>query len=285
VNLKHLPIEYDGFEKLVDFFRKEAGLTFSETAAPTLDRKLRARMTVLGFRSFRQYATYLTSTPRPQHEIDSSLDLVTNHETYFFREEYQLRLFREDVLPQIKEMAESRHRLVLWSAGCSTGEEVYTMAMLAVESGLFDDWKVRVFGSDLSRRCIAAARQGHYAATTLRQVPPKFRQTFFIDDADGALVASTIRNRCVFARRNLLDRSRSPILGNVDAIFCRNVLIYLDVEAQHRLIDMFFHCLNPGGYLLLGHSESLLYVPNQFEIVRMHEDLVYRRPKKQVECV
>jgi hypothetical protein len=166
----------------------------------------------------------------------------------------------------------------VWSAGCSTGEEVYSIAILTRESNLFPGRSVRIFGSDISRRCLTAARRGVYGPSAFRAMPTDLRKRYFVDKPDGAHVADDLRSICQFGHLNLLDTARSTVVGRVDVIFCRNVLIYFDDASRRRVIEMFYERLLPGGYLLLGHSESLLNVSTAFELVHLREDLVYRKP-------
>jgi chemotaxis protein methyltransferase CheR len=191
--------------------------------------------------------------------------------------------------------AKSRQRLAIWSAGCSTGEEAYTIAILVQQSSLFhkrfdrpeagagaregaDGWDVRIYGSDISRRCVAAARRGVYGESSFRATSPEARRAFFHESPDGWHVCEPIRQLCHFGQMNLLDEDRSRILGRADAIFCRNVLIYFDPRSRKTAIEVLYDRLNPGGILLLGHSESLLNVSTAFELLHLKDDLVYRKP-------
>jgi chemotaxis protein methyltransferase CheR len=243
-----------------------------------LERRLRDRMTALGLKTYSEYYQYLRLSSFGQGEMDEAVDLLTTNETYLFREDYQLRAFRDEVLPILVTDAASKKRLTIWSAGCSTGEEVYTLAIIVSQSGRFDSWDVRIYGSDISRRCVAAARRGVYGASAFRAVGPDVRRSYFVDKADGSHVVDRIRALCHFGHMNLLDSDRARAVGRVDVVFCRNVLIYFDQRSRKRVIDMFYERLVPGGFLFLGHSESLLNVSTAFELVHLREDLVYRKP-------
>jgi chemotaxis protein methyltransferase CheR len=139
---------------------------------------------------------------------------------------------------------------------------------------------VRILGTDLSRRCVAAAKRAVYGRAAFRAVPPDYKQAYFEVDPEGTKVGGPIRSMCTFAQLNLLHPQKSSIVvGRMDAIFCRNVLIYLDASARMRVLDELYDRLAPGGFLMLGHSESLLNVSSRFEVVHLREDLVYRRPE------
>jgi chemotaxis protein methyltransferase CheR len=267
----------DEFRLLRDLFVMRTGLQFGPESRFALERRLRERLMVLKLTSFAEYHHYLRFGTQASAEWDEAIDLLTTNETYFFREEYQLRAFQAEVLPELADRASPRKRLTFWSAGCSTGEEVYTLAMLIAETGRFDDWEVRVFGNDISKRVLAVARRAVYGQSSFRAMPPRHAR-WFIETPDGRLVDERIRAMCHFGHMNLLDAGRSALLGRVDAIFCRNVLIYFDATSRRKVIDSFYERLQPGGYLFLGHSESLLHVTTAFEIVHLSSDLVYRRP-------
>jgi chemotaxis protein methyltransferase CheR len=267
---------------LRDLFSARTGLTFGLDARFALERRLRERLAVLNLTSFAEYYHYLRFNSRADEEWDEAVDLLTTNETYFFREAHQLRAFKDELLPKLAEQATNRRRIAVWSAGCSTGEEVYTIAILMHQGGYFDGWDVRIYGSDISRRCVAAARRGVYGAGAFRVTPPDIKKKYFVEREDGFHVSELIREKCHFGHVNLLHEDKTRVLGRADAIFCRNVLIYFDSHARKRVIDMFTERLYPGGVLLLGHSESLLNVSTAFELVHLREDLVYRKPLIEV---
>jgi chemotaxis protein methyltransferase CheR len=266
------------FRLLRELFNEHAGLMFGPETRLVMERRLRDRLGALQLSSFSEYYQLLRYEDRGRVELEEALDLVTINETYFLREAYQLRAFKDEVLPALRSVPQGRERISVWSAGCSTGEEVYSIALLIRESGLFPDRNARVFGSDISRRVLAHARKGVYGPGAFRAMSPDLRRRYFIERSDGAHVVEELRSVCQFGHLNLMDTPRSSIVGRVDVIFCRNVLIYFDDAARRRVIEMFYERLLPGGYLLLGHSESLLNVSTAFELVHLREDLVYRKP-------
>ena len=268
----------DEFRMLRDLVNGHAGIYFGDEALPVLERRLRERLLALGLRKYSEYYQFLQFSNTSVSELDEAIDLLTTNETYFFREDYQLRAFANEVLPRLADDAAARRRLSVWSAGCSTGEEVYTLAILIKEAGLFQNWDLRVYGSDISRRCVAAARRGIYGPSAFRTAPNAFRRDYFIERADGSHVVDPIRELCHFGHLNLMDSERVRVVGRVDAVFCRNVLIYFDQKSRKKVIDMFYERLIPGGYLFLGHSESLLNISTAFELVHLSEDLIYRKP-------
>jgi chemotaxis protein methyltransferase CheR len=287
----------DEYRLLRDLVSERLGVWFGPEARVSLERRLRERLTVRGVTNFADYYQVLKYSPVAAEEWEEAADLLTTHETYFFREDYQLRAFKNELLPMFAERGGSRKRLHVWSAGCSTGEEPYTIAILLLESGLFEGWDVRVYGSDVSKKCISAARRGVYGQASFRSTPDEERTKWFTRvDASGApggagaagiggegaevsyAVSPQVRSLCHFGQMNLLDDERTHLVGRCDIIFCRNVVIYFDAPARRRVIDMFYERLVPGGVLLMGHAESLLNVSTAFELLHLKEDLVYQKP-------
>jgi chemotaxis protein methyltransferase CheR len=272
----------DEYRLIRDLVSDRLGVWFGPESRMSLERRLRERLVVRGLGSFADYYQLLKYAPAAAEEWDEASELLTTHETYFFREDYQLRAFKNEVLPMAAKRLEARRRLHLWSAGCSTGEEAYTIAMLVLESRLFDGWDVRVYGSDLSKRCIAAARRGVYGPASFRTTSDEAKERWFVPAPAGPegsfSVAPVVRALCHFGQMNLLDDERTHLVGRCDVIFCRNVVIYFDAPARRRVIEMFYDRLVPGGVLLLGHAESLLNVSTAFELLHLQEDLVYRKP-------
>jgi len=182
----------EDFRLLRESVSARMGLALAPGARPGLERRLRERLAVLNLKTFAEYYQYLSFDPGAADEWDALYDLLTTTETYFFREDYQLRAFQNEVLPELIDRARPRRRLTIWSAGCSTGEEVYTIAMLIHEMNLVQGWEVRVFGSDISKRCIATARRGVYGPSSFRVTPKDKRRAYFIDRPDPQARKSVI---------------------------------------------------------------------------------------------
>jgi len=266
------------FLLLRDVIYEHAGLSFDGEAMFLFDRRLGERVEALGLRSFNDYYKYLRFNARAAAELDEAIERLTTKETYFFRQEYQLRSFATELLPRLLLSNADSKRLCIWSAGCSTGEEVYTLAMLVRDSAQFENWEVRIIGSDICKSNVATARRGVYQASSFRTTSDVMRARYFRDEADGVHVDDRVKQLCHFGQLNLLDAGRASMVGRVDVVFCRNVLIYFDLRSRRRVIDTLLERLLPGGYLLLGHSESLLNLSTAFELAHLREDLVYRKP-------
>ena len=277
--LDRIELRREEFESLREMFTERFGLATTPDARASMERRLQDRLIHHGHGTFAEYIQFLRFSGAAVDEWEELADVLTVHETYFWRDESQLRSVRDEVLPLLAEQGQGRRRLSIWSAGCATGEEVYTLAILVHESGLFRDWFVRIYGSDVSRRCVSVARRGVYAAPSFRAIPPEIRKQYFHERADGTHVAERIRSYCSFGQVNLSQPDKVRLVGRQDAIMCRNVLIYLDGPTRRVVTDGFLDRLNPGGILVLGHSESLAHVSNAFELLPLKGDLVYRKPR------
>lgn len=265
------------YHRLRDLLRERTGHAFGDEQVREFERRLRPRVMEHGFASFAEYHRFLRSASADE-ELQTVIDLITNNETYFFREDYQLQSFREETLPKLARDARNRRHLTCWSMGCSTGEEAYSIAVVLLESGLFDGWNLRVFGTDLSRKRVTAARRAIYGESSFRSTSPVRRSAYFVSTRAGTRVGPSVRAMCQFGQLNLLDLAQRSTIDQVDAIFCRNVLIYFTPEARNRVIQSIYDRLRPGGYLMLGHSESLLNDPGPFRPVHLNHDVVYHRP-------
>jgi chemotaxis protein methyltransferase CheR len=272
-------LSLERFRLLRDMFNRHCGIYFSDESRFLLESRLGERLLHLGFESFDDYYRHLNYHPEREAELEEAVDILTTNETYFFREDYQLRTFGHDVLHDLRSRLAPRRRLMIWSAGCSSGEEAYTIAMLVLDSGLFDGWDVRIFGSDINRRVLARARRAVYGPSSFRTTPPSMVARHFGEVEGGFRINDDVRGLCHFGQLNLLDEERLVSVGRADVIFCRNVLIYFDKRSKARAISLLHDRLNPGGYLLLGHTESLLNLSTEFELCYLSEDLVYRRPE------
>lgn len=266
------------FLRLRDLVYEESGIYFDEDGRASFERRLRPRVEALRLDGFEQYYLYLKFDRARATELPHTLDAVAVHETYFFREERALRAFAEEMLPEIAARRAAARTLRVWSAGCSTGEEAYTLAMLIMESGLFDGWRVELSASDLSERVIAEARRGVYDEPSLRVTDAERRAKYFTSCAKGGHeINSPVRALVNFGCFNLVDTRRFGIFDDLDVIFCRNVMLYFGADARRRTVDGFHRQLRGGGYLVLGASESLFTLNAPFRLARLRHDLVYQK--------
>lgn len=273
----HLDLPDDLFRLLRDAIYKRSGLYFSDTSKYLLQKRLSPRARELNFDSFQKYYYFLQYDPRAEQEFDQIFDLVTTNETYFLREPAQLEAFIKEIVPELVTRKPER-KVRIWSAGCSTGEEPYTIAMLLAEAGFHDRTAFEIFASDINQAVLTRARKGIYRENAFRTTPDSVRQRYFTQETETTWkISDEIRNRVSFGRLNLYDEARVSLLGQLDIIFCRNVIIYFDDASKKVVLNNFYNRLGDGGYLLLGHSESLISLSTHFRLRHLKHDMVYQR--------
>lgn len=270
------------FPLLRDLIYSYSGLFFSDDNRYLLERRLSPRLAHRQLSTFQEYYYYLKYDIGREQELSDIMDILTTNETYFFRESFQLKAFTDEIIPElIKVKAKHCEKTIrIWSAGCSTGEEPYTIAMLLLDKPELAGWKIEIIGTDISQRVLHHARKGVYGNTSFRVTEPRYKSRYFIDQDGGYRVGDRIREFVTFSRLNLYDSSKYLFLGKMDIIFCRNVIIYFDMLAKKRVIENFYNTLNPGGFLLLGHSESLMNITTAFRLRHFKNDMVYEKPLK-----
>ncbi len=278
------PMSKEEFRLLRELLLEGAGLVFDESARDRLERRLRERLEATGCRDFTDYYLRLRR-PGAQDEFARMLELCLTHETYFFREPRQLRSLEEEILPQLAATAErrpGRRVFRVWSAGCSSGEEPFTLAIILLRSAALRGFELDVMATDVSNAILARARRGVFGPGSFRDVDATLRDRYFRAVGNPAAgqweVKPEVREVVTFGRVNLWNPAEVAAVGGVDVILCRNVLIYFDREGRRRVVESMFERLRPGGFLLLGHSENLLQASTRFEAVSLAHDLVYRRP-------
>jgi len=266
------------FRLLRDLVYEASGILVRDEMKFVLEHRLAPRLEVLGLTDFEAYHRYLRTDLSRRQELEAAIEALTTHETYFFREPHQLKAFTDELLPLLRSTHEGGRRLRLWSAGCSSGEEPYTLAMLILDSGQFTGWDVEIYATDISKRVLATARRAEYGASALRATPKPYLERFFEPLGNRVRVREEVRALVSFGHLNLVDPGLSLLVPRADVVFCRNVLIYFDLAARKRVLRLLYEKLHPGGYLLLGHAENLIHLSADFELVHLENDLVYRRP-------
>ena len=274
-----IELSYEEFRLLRELVHDQFGLAVADDRRDWFARRLAPRLAFHDLASFADYHRFLRFDPGRRAELEAAAESLTNNETYFFREPLQLRAFAEEVLPALAAERSAERRLRVWSAGCSTGEEAFTVAALLLRSGLFAGWQLDVFGTDLSRRALAVARGGTYGTFSFRTPEAEVLRPCFRQVGERWVVGDELRAVVSFGHLNLLDERAAALVGTMDVVFCRNVLIYFDLPVRRRVVRTFHERLREGGWLLLGHSESLLHVSADFDLVQLRHDLVYRKPR------
>ncbi|MGB9867408.1 MAG: CheR family methyltransferase [Bacillota bacterium] len=273
------------FRQLRDYVNRKCGLFFPDRKLYYVERRVRIRMQALGLASFKEYLRYLISSPSEQ-ELQRLLDVLTITETFFFREVDQLNCLAQHLLPQMLDgpLGRVRPEIRVLSAGCSTGEEAYTAAII------LDDTlrKLRhrhllwhVLGTDVNTSAIQRAQQGVYTQRSVRAVPHHFLEEYFVAQGSHFEIAPRLRRHVTFAWGNLFDQKQVATWGTFDIVLCRNVLIYFDEKSRWRAIENLEGILKPGGFLLLGQVESLNRIPSALLPKRFGNATVFQKTPVQ----
>ncbi len=274
-----LPLEY--FIKLRDLIYERTGIRYEENKIYYIKKRLQIRMEQGQFQRIDEYLKFLKIMDRNGREFQELMNLLTVNETYFFREFSQLQVFAEACLPEViaKKQTAGRRSLKIFSAGCSTGEEAYTLAIILREMlEDFQRWDVLIKAADIDEKVLARARQGIYEQRSVKDVPPAYLRNYFSKPGSGQYaVNQEIKDMVVFEHLNLMDRRALRLEENYDFVFCRNVLIYFDDISRKQVVDKFYTILNQGGFIFLGHAESLSRITTAFKIRRMDEHIVYQK--------
>ena len=262
--------------QVAGIFRPDNETHFLETCC---DR----RMKIVGARTLREYFGQLTLGADRERELHNLLQEITAGETRFFRNPSQLQALREVVIPfliQEESKLPAKHFRV-WSAGCATGEEPYTLGMVLMEEsqGALQGRTIEVVATDWNDRRLAKAEGGVYSAESVSAVPPGYREKYFVPQDGRFQVCDELKSRVSFYRLNLLDESKMVFMKEMHVIFCRNVLIYFDGTSKRRLVQHFHHNLSPNGYLFLGKEESLFGIHDSFRLTHFPGAIAYRKTK------
>jgi chemotaxis protein methyltransferase CheR len=268
---------HDGdFRKIANLVTEKTGIVVNDRKRAFISGRLGRRLRALGLSSFSEYCHLLESSDGDSERLMLVNAITTNH-TAFFREPHHFDILVGSVLPAIAAAQGNRNgRLRIWSAGCSTGEEPYTLAMVLCEHrAMFPGWDIKILATDLDTNVVAHAAAGVYDADRLQSIPAPYLKKYVAVQPDcSGLMDDALRSLISFAPLNLLESW--PMKGPFDLIFCRNVVIYFDKPTQARLFDRHAELLKPDGWLIVGHSESLLNVTDRFQLVGR---TVYRRIK------
>ncbi|MDY3556013.1 protein-glutamate O-methyltransferase CheR [Gemmata sp. JC717] len=277
-----MDLPQEEFALIRDLIYDRTGLMFEDKKRPFLAPRVARRVRAARCDGPRDYYHLLRYGDPDGREFQELVDQVTTNETYFFRDYPQLECFANEVLPQVAEQKRraGEYALSVWSACCSTGDEAYTLAIIL--TACLDDfkrWDVRLLGTDIDTKVLAEARKAEYPRRNVKDVAPEYLERYFVPVRDGYRVADPIRKMVAFERLNLMDADRMGRQRGFDFVFCRNALIYFDDASRRRVLGGFHEALRPGGFVFLGHSESVGRITRAFEAVQFADGgVVYRKP-------
>jgi chemotaxis protein methyltransferase CheR len=266
------------FRRLCEFIYRRTGMVFTETKRYYVERRVVERMMETGSGSFSRYFSHLRADTRG--EIEQIINAFTVNETYFYREDHQLQCLTADLLPKRVCNRRKGDPIRIWSAPCSTGEEPYSVAMWLLENwSLVDDYEIEIIGSDIDTAVLEAARQGVFGKRALMRLSPYLVAKYFSQVAeDQWQILGDLRESVRFGEVNIVEAGETRPYGQFDVIFCRNVLIYFDDTSRRIAAENLFENLLPGGFICLGHTESMSRISSLFEVNRFTDAIVYQRP-------
>jgi len=278
---KSVRLTKNEFEELKDFIYRYCGVSFDDESKFIFEKRIYPRLQELNLKTFKDYIFLIKYDALREKEIDILLDTLITKETYFFREEYQLKAFTDEIIPEIMSIKKSNKErdITIWSAGCSTGEEPYTISILLNENIDLKKWDIEIIAFDINNYAIEKARAGVYSENSFRNMRSIYKGLYFDKTQDGKLkIKESTKKIVTFSRLNILDPVKTGLLKPADVIFCRNVLIYFDMETKKKAVNNFYNRMKKGGFILLGHAESLINISPLFKLRHLKNDIVYQKP-------
>ena len=278
---KAFRISNEEFLQLRDFIYEQCGIFIAENRKYLVENRLSNRLKDLNLKSFGEYYYFLRYDASKRTELNRLFEVVTTNETSFFRNVPQLDVFRDQVLKKIlaSQRAAGQKKLRIWSAGCSTGDEPYTLSIIIHEvlGAEIGAWDIKITANDLSEAVLASARQGLYTEYSLRTTPKEIIAKYFTQEGTQFRVNANIKKLVQFGQINLNDTMQLKRVERSHIVFCRNVIIYFDDAMKKHVINAFYDNLLPGGYLIIGHSESLHNISRAFRPEHYTGAIIYSK--------
>ncbi|PIF89712.1 chemotaxis protein methyltransferase CheR [Acidovorax sp. 62] len=267
----------EDFDKFREFFYRKTGIQFEASKRYFVDKRLLDRMAATDSASFRAYFTMLRFQASGE-ELQSLTNLMTVNETYFFREEYQFRCLVNSLLPDLIARKKDKAPLRIWVLPSSSGEEAYSIAICLLERwALLNEYDIEIVASDIDTHILAAARAGLYSPRAVAQMPASYLQKYFRHTSAGYQLIDDVRSSVEFTRVNLSDRADTRGYRDFDVVFCRNLLIYFDDVSRKAAAETFYDAMKPGGFICLGHSESMSRISSLYRVRKFPEAIVYQK--------
>lgn len=278
-----VPLTDAQFDRLRTMIASFSGLKYGDNKRYLLENRLQQRLEARSLKNFDEYLTFLERDPRRQEELTFLFNQITTNETSFYRNGPQISAFQYTVLPELLDAKRKlrQRRLRIWSAGCSSGEEPYTLAIVACEvlGAEISEWRVEIIGNDISADMLEKAKVAEYGEYAMRATPLAVREKYFTAGTDGNWrLSPSVKKLVKFGFLNLSDDAAMKAVPQMDFVFCRNVLIYFDQDMKRRIVGHLHDALAPGGWLFIGHGESLASIHDTLELVQLRGAVAYKRP-------
>jgi len=273
-----LAISASEYQKFCEYFYRRTGISFGENKRYFVDKRLIDRIQKTGASGVEDYFERLRRYDA-NGEIEILINLLTINETYFYREDHQLDCLVNGILPELVSGRRKGDRIRIWSMPCSTGEEPYSIAIYLLENWpKVDDYDIEIMASDIDTNVLRAAESGSYEARSLHRLTPDLVRKYFVSTgAEGYKLIDAIRQSVRFTKVNASDPAEMRAFTHVDVIFCRNMLIYFDDRSRRQVVESFYDSLSQGGFICLGHSESMSRISSLFEVRKFPQAIVYQK--------
>lgn len=276
--MAELTITDDDFQKFREFFYRKTGISFEPSKRYFVDKRLLDRIEATACESFRGYFTMLRFQASGE-ELQSLVNAMTVNETYFFREEYQFDCLVRSILPEIVAKKRDDGPIRIWVMPSSSGEEPYSIAMCLLERWKqINQYDVEIVSSDIDTQILRQARAGLYSPRAVQHVPAAYLSKYFSRAGSNYQICEDLRDAVEFTTVNLHDPLQVQPYRDFDVIFCRNLLIYFDDVSRKQAAEAFYDVLKPGGFICLGHSESMSRISALYRIRKFPEAIVYQKP-------
>ncbi|WP_342108943.1 protein-glutamate O-methyltransferase CheR [Methylobacterium sp. SI9] len=274
-----LPVVTDSdFVRFRDFFYRKTGIMFADNKRYFVDKRLQERMLASSLIQFRDYFNMIRFQASGE-EFQTLVNLMTVNETYFYREEYQFRCLVQSILPEVTRRKRPGEPVRIWSVPCSTGEEPYSIAFQLLDTWAdVDRFDIEIVATDIDTTVLEQAKRGLYGDRAVQHVPEATLERYTRRVRGAYEVIPDIRDSIAFARVNLADSLSTRQFRNFDVVFCRNLLIYFDDASRRDAAQTIYEALRPGGFVCLGHSESMSRISSLFELRKFTEAIVYQKP-------
>ncbi|NJL08090.1 MAG: protein-glutamate O-methyltransferase CheR [Methylacidiphilales bacterium] len=272
-------ISDEDFSRFREFFYRKTGIMFADNKRYFVDKRLRERMAACNVPAFHDYFN-LARYQANGGELQLLVNAMTVNETYFYREEYQFHCLVESILPEVTRSRRNGDAVRIWTIPCSTGEEAYSIAFQLLDHWRrVDDFAVEIVASDIDTKVLERARRGVYGERALQYVPKATIARYMRPVGEGVYqVIPEIRDSITFVQTNLADALSTARFRGFDVVFCRNLLIYFDDMSRREAAETIFEVLRPGGFVCLGHSESMSRVSSLFDVCKFPNAIVYQKP-------
>jgi chemotaxis protein methyltransferase CheR len=279
--MAEITISEEDFRKFREFFYRKTGIQFEDSKRYFVDKRLIERIEATDAERFRNYFMMLRFDTSGE-ELQTLVNLMTVNETYFFREEYQFQCMVNSLLGEIIRHKKDKAPIRIWSVPSSSGEEPYSIVMYLLEHWPeISEWDVEIISSDIDTSIINQARRGLYSARSIQHLPGQLLKKYFKPIGLEYQIVDELLEAVEFTRVNLMEPADVRAYRHFDLIFCRNLLIYFDDLSRRQAAETFYDALNPGGFVCLGHSESMSRISSLFRVRKFPEAIVYQKPREE----